>query len=94
HTDQIAQARHGENFPVEGVGKKWKSYFISEHSDRIGMYWAQPIDHSQACTFNPLSRPYLACHPSIGSTRSLPYYSFSLHIPFQPSLLLLSYSLP
>ncbi|KAJ3804138.1 hypothetical protein F5876DRAFT_653, partial [Lentinula aff. lateritia] len=35
HADQIAQARHGENFPVEGVRKNWMSHFISNHNNRI-----------------------------------------------------------
>ncbi|KAJ3794295.1 hypothetical protein GGU11DRAFT_666382, partial [Lentinula aff. detonsa] len=31
HADEIASTRHGDAFPVTGVGKAWTGQFVSDH---------------------------------------------------------------
>ncbi|KIJ99200.1 hypothetical protein K443DRAFT_65933, partial [Laccaria amethystina LaAM-08-1] len=35
HVNLIANARLGQKFPNEGVGKNWTARFMQRHSDRI-----------------------------------------------------------
>lgn len=58
HADEIARARHGDSFPEEGVGKAWTSRFVSDHNDRVGMYWTHALDHSRARAVNPYNHTH------------------------------------
>jgi Tc5 transposase DNA-binding domain len=56
HVDEIARARHGNAFPVTGVGKKWTHRFVSDNKDRISAYWSKPLDHARARAVNPATK--------------------------------------
>ncbi|KAJ7179995.1 hypothetical protein C8R43DRAFT_848834, partial [Mycena crocata] len=47
HVDEIARARWGAKFPVDGVGKQWTKKFVSDHPDRLGTYWSRALDKSR-----------------------------------------------
>jgi len=40
HIEAIVQARLGDKFPSEGVGKNWTDRFAEKHLDRLGRYYA------------------------------------------------------
>ncbi|KAJ7046210.1 hypothetical protein C8F04DRAFT_987919, partial [Mycena alexandri] len=56
HVDVIARARWGTRFPETGVGKQWTKMFVSDHSDRLGMYWSRALDRSRARAVNPITK--------------------------------------
>ncbi|KAH6884630.1 hypothetical protein BKA70DRAFT_1059525, partial [Coprinopsis sp. MPI-PUGE-AT-0042] len=33
--DKVLRARLGDEFPAEGVGRRWTERFVSKHSDRL-----------------------------------------------------------
>ncbi|KAF9029546.1 hypothetical protein BDZ89DRAFT_912756, partial [Hymenopellis radicata] len=33
--EKIARGRHGDAFPVDGLGKKWVGRFVQKHTDRL-----------------------------------------------------------
>jgi hypothetical protein len=53
HVNLIANARLGQKFPNEGVGKNWTARFMQRHSDRIKMVDSRPLERLRAQAANP-----------------------------------------
>jgi hypothetical protein len=53
HVDAIYRVRLGDEFPADGVGKKWTNRFVEKHSHRLGTYWSRPLDNARARGVNP-----------------------------------------
>jgi hypothetical protein len=56
HVDELAQAHWGNKFPETGVGQQWTREFVSDHSDRLGMYWSRALDKSRARAVNATNK--------------------------------------
>ncbi|KAJ7149854.1 hypothetical protein C8R43DRAFT_846151, partial [Mycena crocata] len=54
HANQILRARLGADFA--GVGKQWSTRFVSDHADRLHMYWSRALDKSRARAVNPITK--------------------------------------
>jgi hypothetical protein len=53
HVNLIANARLGQKFPNEGVGKNWTARFMQRHSDHIKMVDSRPLERLHAQATNP-----------------------------------------
>jgi hypothetical protein len=56
HAEHILRACLGDQFPEDGLGKNWATWFITKHHDRIGMYWSSALDGSCGCAVNPVTK--------------------------------------
>ena len=54
HVNEILQARLGDKFPEEGIGKQWSHWFILKLSDRIKMAWSAPLETKHGHAVNPM----------------------------------------
>jgi hypothetical protein len=55
HVNEICDARLGDKFPAQGVGRRWTSRFVEKHADRLTMYWAHPLDNTRGRAVNPIT---------------------------------------
>lgn len=53
YADAICQARYGQDFPEDGVGKQWTHGFLLRAHDKLSGYWSHSLDHSRARAVNP-----------------------------------------
>lgn len=52
HVNEILEAQHGAQF--SGIGKKWLSRFLTQHSDRLWPLWSHALDYSHTQAVNPI----------------------------------------
>lgn len=52
HVDEICQARLGNKFPVEGVGKCWTNRFVQKHSRELKTSWSRPLEAKRGRAVN------------------------------------------
>lgn len=53
HVDEIAQARYGEKFLKEGIGKQWTHRFVERHHAKLHTYTARPLHDVRGKAANP-----------------------------------------
>src|SRR5882762_3536907 len=53
HVDEICHSRLKDEFPAEGVGKKWTTCFVEKHSDHLSTYTSRPLEDVRGRAVNP-----------------------------------------
>jgi hypothetical protein len=66
HMEEILRVRLGDSFRPEGLGHNWTNRFVSKHSDQLGTYWSQPLEHVRSGAVNPTTKE--AWDTLLGST--------------------------
>lgn len=56
HANQILCRRMGAMLQEDGADADWATRFITQHHNRLGRYWSNPLDKSRARAVNPVTK--------------------------------------